>query len=599
MGLNKQLTCFRKTFKRDRMEFYSGSGSRKFISFHLDNEMSGQPAQDNVEAMATDQPQLEQPQEPEVIELRTDRRSIIELSSTTDSESSEAYFTRKIECLTNSEEDVTAVTTTTFSLVRASESEPVAVTPGLNEMMPDPSRPVDVPDVVFLDKATAQTAIFGAVDSNSATVETPMLESQTTQTTVPEGRTVQQSDVTPATNPTDEYGDVQGQMDYRFQTEDESCPGMDTDTGSMARSTLAQALYSPTKPGNVSLPQTSSQDTSEPLPPEPRGPTPLSSTSRLIFKQCFEETNPTYLSPGHITVALNQDQISSMLRIVADESARASYEMLNSVVVRASQLSLHSPRGTSSRKHTQGGLQPGTDTDVGSDSVITYDTRGGDSSPGFTSDLESNRDFQSSVALPVPPIRPRETQLAQENFPVSFQCSSPGTETLAALRQEAIKEKGRLPPQVLPKPKRPSRPRRRIGRIMKEEYFDSMPWTRVFVSGPLDPKWNPKKIDCQICKCNVSIKSKGPKEILRHYATERHLRNDQRWRYEYLPIEDPITKKLRHQVRGKDGKIFSHYQLRLELPLFINAELVDIGEKLPFYEEAMSGADHMASSPQN
>ena len=230
-----------------------------------------------------------------------------------------------------------------------------------------------------------------------------MLESQTTQTTAPESQAVQQSEVTPATNPTDEYGDVQGQMDYRSQTEDESCPGMDTGTGSMARSTLAQALYSPSKPGNVSLPQTSSQDTSDPLPPEPRGPNPLSSTSRLIIKQCFEETNPTYLSPGHMTVAFNQDQISSILRIVADESARASYEMLHSVVVRASRLSLHSPRGTTSRKHTQEGPHPGTDTDVGSDSVMTYDTRGADSSPGFTSDPESNRDFQSSVALPVHP----------------------------------------------------------------------------------------------------------------------------------------------------------------------------------------------------
>ena len=85
--------------------------------------MSGQPTQDNVEAMETDQPQLEQPKEPEVIELRTDIRSIIELSSTTDSESCEAYFTRKIECLTNSEEDVTAATVTTSNLVRASESE--------------------------------------------------------------------------------------------------------------------------------------------------------------------------------------------------------------------------------------------------------------------------------------------------------------------------------------------------------------------------------------------------------------------------------------------------------------------------------------------
>ena len=237
-------------------------------------------------------------------------------------------------------------------MARASESEPVAVTPGLNEMIPDASHPVDVPDVIFLDKATAQAATSEAIDSNLATDEAPVIASQTLQTTLPESQAVQQSEVTPATNPTDENGDIQGQMDYRSQTEDESCPGMDTDTGSMARSTLAQALYGPSKPGNVSLPRTSSQDMSDPLPPEPRGPTPLSSTSRLIIKQCFEETNPTYLSPGHMTVAFNQDQISSILRIVADESSRASYEMLNSVVVRDSRLNLHSPCGTTARKHT-------------------------------------------------------------------------------------------------------------------------------------------------------------------------------------------------------------------------------------------------------
>ena len=108
---------------------------------------------------------------------------------------------------------------------------------------------------------------------------------------------------------------------------------------------------------------------------------------------------------------------------------------------------------------------------------------------------------------------------------------SPDTETLASLRQEAIREKGKDKHAAIgtTKPKGPRRPRRKIERVMKEEYFDSMPWTRVFVSGPLDPKWNPNKIYCQICKCNVSIRAKGPKEILRHYSTERHLRKDQRW----------------------------------------------------------------------
>ena len=77
---------------------------------------------------------------------------------------------------------------------------------------------------------------------------------------------------------------------------------------------------------------------------------------------------------------------------------------------------------------------------------------------------------------------------------------------------------------------------------------------------------NKHKIYCQICKCNVSIRAKGPKEILRHYATKRHLRKDQRWRYEHLTIEDLLTKRLRYQVRGRDGKVLSNYQLQLELP---------------------------------
>ena len=53
---------------------------------------------------------------------------------------------------------------------------------------------------------------------------------------------------------------------------------------------------------------------------------------------------------------------------------------------------------------------------------------------------------------------------------------------------------------------------------------------------------------------------------------------------------------MQHQVRGKDGKVLTPYQLELELPHFIGAELVDIGEKLPFYHEFIAGEQHMASS---
>ena len=83
---------------------------------------------------------------------------------------------------------------------------------------------------------------------------------------------------------------------------------------------------------------------------------------------------------------------------------------------------------------------------------------------------------------------------------------------------------------------------------------------------------------CQICKGSVSIYGNGAREILRHYATEKHLRKDQRWRYEHLSTVDLVTKTVQHQVRGNDDKVLTPFQLQLELPLFIDAELVDIGE---------------------
>ena len=74
-------------------------------------------------------------------------------------------------------------------------------------------------------------------------------------------------------------------------------------------------------------------------------------------------------------------------------------------------------------------------------------------------------------------------------------------------------------------------------------------------------------------------------EILRRHRTEKHLRRDQRWRYEHLKSTDPITLKTQHRVRGRNGKILSKIELAKELPKFIHVELVDIVERFLFYEE--------------
>ena len=111
-------------------------------------------------------------------------------------------------------------------------------------------------------------------------------------------------------------------------------------------------------------------------------------------------------------------------------------------------------------------------------------------------------------------------------------------------------------------------------------------------------KWT-YKFYCQICKANISIDGKGAREILRHHSTEKHLRKDQLWRYEYLYKVDSITKLKILQHRGNDEKLLTPYQLELELPNFIDAPFVDIGQKVPFYDKYFAGADHMSSSADN
>ena len=172
-------------------------------------------------------------------------------------------------------------------------------------------------------------------------------------------------------------------MDYRSNTEDDFCADMDLETASQSLSTLAQAFYCPTRMTEFSCPGDSSSEPSESHAPAASRPTPLASSSCAIIKQCFTETNPIVLQPAYPTVTFNQEQISSILRIVVDESARASFEILNSVLQRASKLSLHAYLELPPKRGTQTSLAPETDTDVEIDTVMTSDFHEESSSQGL------------------------------------------------------------------------------------------------------------------------------------------------------------------------------------------------------------------------
>ena len=85
--------------------------------------MSGQTLQDNPEEMETEPPPTEQLPTTEVPQLPVDNRSVIELSST--SESCGAYFTREMETLG-------AGDSFTCGQGKTSVSDPISVTHGLN-----------------------------------------------------------------------------------------------------------------------------------------------------------------------------------------------------------------------------------------------------------------------------------------------------------------------------------------------------------------------------------------------------------------------------------------------------------------------------------
>ena len=374
---------------------------------------------------------------------------------------------------------------------------------------------------------------------------------------------------------------------------------------SILLTTIAQALNYKSRRNDNESSDGESMFTTVGLPETSRGQG-LKSSSRALIKEHFQ-TNETFVLPqGHPVITFTENQLSSVLKIVADEAVGASQDPLERIIQKTRRLSLEAPVRPSASAAT-----------AGSRSSL----RSRSTSPGLLSDttgvLRSDEELSSigytyeradaeQISAP-----PRAADCATRGHPelqgegVDTSVDSPGAQTLAALKAEAIKDKTKISRSQQGRFSTSSRgtgTRRKVTRsckIMKEAYFKGMEWTRTFVSGPMDPRWNPYKFYCQICKANISIYGKGAREILRHHSSEKHLRKDQRWRYEYLYRIDPVTKTKIHQVRGKDGKLLSPYELEFELPHFISAPLVEIGQKLPLYDEYMAGTDYMSSSSDN
>ena len=617
------------------MDSYSGSQPRNFISFQLGERKNGQPTQDPKVIESEDNSARSTPMETDptvsaaepVLHVEPeDQRSeqlqqspspsLVSRFLATDSSGSNESCGTYITCKMAQMEEAAARDFVEVTEAAQRESISAAMAVAVNperpssEQIPSSSRP----QVIFLDPPDSdlqglQTGPAGPSPkrSRNSVSETGSSFGTEPVTKDPSGTISVQSGVRLPNRPSTPFPLFGGQSETGPERE------TDSESGLNVGSTLADALKTV---HDYNLPATSEQSSVATPHDLPRGPrdVPLGGRSRALIKEHFENNERFRFPPGHPVVAFTESQISAVMRVVADETARASYDMLENLVYRASRLSLASRHGGA---QTSKGSSSRRDS-----SVVTSAGRHRSSSTERFSEtsgaLQSNDDFESlgysfehtDVELQVGQSQLEPIPGSSRSDPQSphsvFNVDSPGLQTLAALKKEAVADRQRKKGPT--KTKGTGRTGRRTTarvkttrtcKVMKEAYFRGMEWTRTFVSGPVDPKWNKYKFYCQICKANISIYSKGAREILRHHSTEKHLRKDQRWRYEYLYKIDPYTNSRIPQVRGKYGKLLTPYELAMELPHFKDVELVDIGEKLPFYDEYMSGADHMSSSSEN
>ena len=330
----------------------------------------------------------------------------------------------------------------------------------------------------------------------------------------------------------------------------------------------------------------------------------LSGRSRAILKEYFDLASPIRLPVGHTTIALTEPQMYHLLRTLTDETLRQSFNTMERMVLDAVRGTPTALPSRTSHFQLKGRAQtpgPGSQSDSESDSDLlgTASDQPGSSSDDtggafFYEETDSatemdliTKSFKQTPSQPLVGGIQTDTPNSQQHIGLDAEGPSSQDTTLYEMREQA--QKDQTEGHSKSRKKKGNKRLSRRGVPMREEFFSKIGWTRSFISGPADPLHNPLMVWCHICKKNFSIKSKGPYEILRHHRTDRHLRRDQRWRYEHLRSVDPVSGKVQHRVRGANGKILTKIELANQLPKFIKAELVDIGERFPFYEDFIRG----------
>ena len=266
---------------------------------------------------------------------------------------------------------------------------------------------------------------------------------------------------------------------------------------------------------------------------------------------------------GHHTIALTEDQMHTVLKTISDETILSSIHLMKSLLLQATSgkvLTIERCRHVGRSSHSV----IGHSSSSGDESTDADSNNGGYTSGAFNTDDEPG---SLSFCLEKEGDHLQGGTEGLTDQLVGSSCANPPQETAPSpgsgysLGDYAPLSTLVSTPGKASATKSPPRKRReymgRPGKVMKESFFKGIQWTNVFVTGPLDPAHNQYKFYCRICKTNVSIRSKGAREIERHYQAESHLRKVQLWQYTYLSRKDQVTGLVTHQVRGKNGVLLT------------------------------------------
>ena len=105
----------------------------------------------------------------------------------------------------------------------------------------------------------------------------------------------------------------------------------DRESAGLDGSTIADALLASTQTTHFRVSDTA-RVTSVDIPEAPTRTVQLCGSGRALIKEYFEEATPVRLSRGHPTIALNENQVSHMLKVVADEAVGTSLKEKGRIV---------------------------------------------------------------------------------------------------------------------------------------------------------------------------------------------------------------------------------------------------------------------------